>query len=405
MVSERTAILRQEAPRQPSDSGDSADGSVVSSGRSLPCVGPALGSRLRVLMAGPCLSVRGGVSSVERLVMEAMPQDVAITHVPTMVEGSVITKAWVFAYALSRFRRALNYRPDVVHLHFASRASSVRKEHLARLALRKGLKVVMHSHGAEYQMYWKEMGPRARARSLAIFQQVSALIVLGHSWRDFFVSIGVPHERLAIMPNPVRLPAGVAERTSTGPIVCAYLGIISNRKGAFDLVEAVARMPLQSRQRLMLVMAGNGKVVELRQRVHDLQLMASIEVRDWLNPEQRDALLAAAHVFVLPSYHEGLPMALLEAMAHGAAPLSTPVGSIAEIVKHGENGLLVRPGDIDGLAAALVRLVDSASDRSAFGARARCAVQHLSLDAYSRRLCDLYRAVANGNALPGEVNR
>lgn len=405
-MSERRAILRQSALRQPSDSeADSSGGSFVSSARSASCVIPAFGSRLRVLMAGPRLDVRGGVSSVERLVMEAMPQDVAITHVPTVVEGSMITKAWAFTRALSRFSRALKHRPDVVHLHFASRASSVRKEYLARMALSKGLKVVMHSHGAEYQMYWQEMGPRARARSLAVFQRISALIVLGHTWRDFFVSIGVPHERLAVMPNPVRLPAGVAPRATVGPVVCVYLGIISNRKGAFDLVDAVARMPLQSRQRLKLVMAGNGKVAELRRHVHDLELLDSIEVRDWLSTEQRDALLAAAHVFVLPSYHEGLPMALLEAMAHGVAPLSTPVGSIAEIVKHGENGLLVSPGDIHSLAAALVRLVESASERAAFGTRARCAVEHLSLDTYLRRLCELYRAVADGSALPEEANR
>jgi len=98
-------------------------------------------------------------------------------------------------------------------------------------------------------------------------------------------------------------------------------------------------------------------------------------------------------VFVLPSYHEGLPMALLEAMAWGLAPVCTPVGSIAELVQHDANGLLSEPGDLNQLAVNLQRLALDPALRGRLGAAARRRVEPLAVDVYAQKLCALYEAV------------
>ncbi|HLS80578.1 MAG TPA: glycosyltransferase family 4 protein [Steroidobacter sp.] len=359
------------------------------------------GRAIEVLMLGPDLAVRGGVASVERLMLRAAPADLHLMHVPTMVEGGPVRKTCVFVNALCRSVNALRRRPDLVHLHFASRASSVRKEILARIALARGVKVVMHAHGAEYRMYWEEMSPAARSRTLAVLRRVSALIVLGDSWREFFIGIGVPAGCIAVMPNPVRLPVNAPARLSARLVTCVYLGVISNRKGAFDLIDALRLLPTHCRERLRLVVAGNGKGEQLRARVSQHGLAHIVQVHDWLAPEQRDALLASAHVFALPSYNEGLPMALLEAMAFGVAPIVTPVGSIAEVVKDGLNGLLVQPGDPRALATALQRMLEHPDERARMAARARQTVEPLGLETYMQRLTSLYRTVCDGG-LPAE---
>lgn len=357
---------------------------------------------LNVVMAGPGLAVMGGVSAVERLILAELPAHVRTAHVTTMVDGSKARKLWTFAQALSHYRALLARRPDLIHIHFASGASSVRKELLAAIALRRGIKVIMHAHGGWYRTYWERMSPRRRARALATFKQVSALIVLGEGWRDFFVSIGIAPEKIVVMPNPVRLPAAVVKPLDPRRVTCAYLGIISARKGAFDLVEAAALLPPACRDRLRMVIAGNGKVELLRERVQQRGLTSCIEVADWLDVEQRDALLTSADIFALPSYHEGLPMALLEAMAFGAVPVSTPVGSIGEVVRHERNGLLIAPGDIPALAASLQRLIEQPNERASLSARARSTVEPFGVDVYADRLCRVYGAVASGVA-PGEV--
>jgi glycosyltransferase involved in cell wall biosynthesis len=357
---------------------------------------------LRVVMAGPGLDAMGGISAVQRVILTHLPPHVRATHIATMVDGGMPRKLWTFARALLRFRADLSRRPDLIHIHFSTKASSARKELLAAIALKRGIKVVLHAHGGSYRAYWESMSPRRRARALSVLCKVSALIVLGDTWREFFASIGVPEDRIVVIANPVSIPEVVPARLDSGRLTCAYLGLISARKGAFDLVEAVDRLPQACRTRLRVVVAGNGNIGQLRQLVQQRGLTSCIEVVDWLSAGQRDALLASAHIFALPSYFEGLPMALLEAMAFGVVPITTRVGSIGEVVQHEVNGLLIAPGDVVALAASLRRMIEHPEERAALAARARTAVEPHGLDAYMNRLCRTYEAVACGEA-PGNL--
>ena len=348
---------------------------------------------MKLLMLGPALEVRGGISAVERLVLEHLPRSIAATHIATMVEGSKVAKLAAYARAFALAWRRTAGRP-LVHIHFASRASSVRKMSLARLALARGCRVVMHAHGGGYQAYWESLPPRARAAVAQVLASADALIVLGERWRRFYAAVGVPRARIAVLPNPVSLPAAVPPRPRAARARFVYLGLISQGKGVFDLVEAAARLPAPARAALRVVIAGNGDNDALRERVARHRLDEVVEVRGWLGAPERDALLAGAEAFVLPSYREGLPMALLEAMAWGLAPVCTPVGAVPELVEHGSSALVVQPGDVPALASALERLALDAPLRARLGEAARARVQPLALERYMERLCGLYEEVS-----------
>ncbi|HEY0681387.1 MAG TPA: glycosyltransferase family 4 protein [Steroidobacter sp.] len=350
-----------------------------------------------ILMLGPALNVRGGVSGVERILLEALPEEIHATHIATMVDGGKWTKAVTFAQALAKLTLELRHRPDVVHIHFASGASNIRKIILARMAMARGASVIMHAHGAAYQQHWAQMSPMAKAITRDTLARAQRLVVLGERWKTFFVSIGIPKHRIVVLPNPVVLPESVPERPTGGKVRFVFFGLISPRKGPFELVEAVARLSPQCRARAEFVLAGNGDTERLRARVNELKLQDIVEIREWVEPAERDRLLAAAHAYVLPSHAEGLPMSLLEAMAWGLAPISTPVGSIPEHVVDGANGLLVTPGDVAQLAAAIERLVSQDAERTHMGRLARATVEPLCVKEYSNRMCALYRSLANGN--------
>ena len=101
-------------------------------------------------------------------------------------------------------------------------------------------------------------------------------------------------------------------------------------------------------------------------------------------------VLAALDVFAMPSHHEGLPMALLEAMAASRAVVASAVGSIPEVIRHGESGLLVPPKDVPALVSALQRLLTDAALRSLLGTQARQTV----LEQYSaQRTAQSYEAL------------
>lgn len=351
-----------------------------------------------VLMLGPALNVRGGVSGVERLLLNALPDHVHATHIATMVEGGKLTKAVTFAQSVAKLAMQLRRRPDVVHIHFASGASNARKIILARVALARGASVIMHAHGGGYQKHWASMSPAARSLTLNTLQSVQRLVVLGEKWKAFFESIGVPGHRIVVLPNPVVLPSIVPARALNGKVRFVYFGMITRRKGVFDLMEALARLSPECRARVEFVLAGNGDVSQLREHANKLGVQDVVEIRDWVDAAERDRLLAEASAFVLPSHTEGLPMSLLEAMAWGLPPICTPVGSIPEYVVNGANGLLIAPGDVSQLAAAIEKLVAQDEDRVHMGRLARATVEPLCIKQYSDRMCAVYRSVANGTA-------
>jgi glycosyltransferase involved in cell wall biosynthesis len=351
---------------------------------------------LQVLMLGPDLRVRGGVSAVEQSLITHLPAHVRVTHVATMVEGSKWRKLWTFTAAIVRTLHSLRRaRPDVVHIHFASNASSVRKVVLARLAIASGARTVMHAHGGGYPDYWAKLSPGWRAVTLATLRRVDRLIVLGESWRAFFISIGLRPEQIVVLANPVVLPSAVPRRVPRSQVQLVYLGRISADKGAFDLVEAVASLPPSCLERVKLVFAGDGELTRLRGLIEQRGIQHAAQVRDWLNPTERDRLLASSDVFVLPSYAEGLPMALLEAMAWGLPAVCTPVGSIPRQVRDGIEGLLVQPGHVAHLARAIERIVCDDALRARMATAARATVEPLSVDLFVDAVVAMYRSLAS----------
>src|SRR5262245_44480923 len=127
---------------------------------------------MRVLMLGPDLQVRGGVSAVESALLASLPPEIQVTQIATTVEGSKWRKLVVFVAAVVQTIAQLRRRPDVVHIHFASRASSVRKMLLAKLALAQGARVIMHAHGGAYREYLAGLAAPTRVAILKTLTRV-----------------------------------------------------------------------------------------------------------------------------------------------------------------------------------------------------------------------------------------
>jgi glycosyltransferase involved in cell wall biosynthesis len=318
-----------------------------------------------------------------------------------MAEGTKAYKLLKFLQAAIRTFERVERDVDLVHLHFSSGASSVRKTLLARFALSRGLKVVMHAHGGGYRDYLSRVSARTRRVTLDTLRRIDCLIVLGEAWRELFETNGVPPGKVVVVPNPVALPPVVPARPPHPPVRFLYLGLVAAQKGAFDLAQAVGRLAPEVRARVEIVVAGNGETARLRSWVEEHALGRTIEVRDWIDTETRDRLLASAHALVLPSYAEGLPMSVLEGMAWALPPICTPVGSVPEWVCHEVNGLLVTPGDIAQLTSAIQRLATDDDERRLLGERARATVEPLAAGRCAERVAAIYRSLARGGAASG----
>lgn len=350
--------------------------------------------RARVLQFGPSLDVRGGVSSVEQLICEYLPSYVSIRHVPTMDEGSFLGRALVYARAVRVLRSALaSLEPVIVHIHFASRGSSLRKFLLAEMVLNAGRPLVMHAHGARFDSFHRGLPAALRDRIDRTLQRAHVVIALSSQWRKFFVDeCEVTPSRVVVLPNPVRWNAEMPSRAGRPHVQFLSLGRLSERKGSFDLVNAFAALPPELRARARLVLAGDGEVEAVRQLAAPFG--DAVRVHSWIEPAERDRLLAASDVFALPSRAEGLPMALLEAMSAGLPSIVTPVGGIPDAVSPGVEACLVEPGRVGQITAAMTRMLTDENERLAMGRRAHARARNFDVHGYARQLAAIYQRIA-----------
>ena len=131
------------------------------------------------------------------------------------------------------------------------------------------------------------------------------------------------------------------------------VGRFSREKAHLILLDAFAQI-LKSRSKAKLVLAGDGDMrAEIEARIAGLGIADAVTITGWVSSAQVQEEIAKAHVLVQPSFIEGLPVVIMEAMAMRRAVISTYVAGIPELVKPGETGWLVPAGDIDSLAVAM----------------------------------------------------
>ncbi|HET9475103.1 MAG TPA: glycosyltransferase family 4 protein [Steroidobacteraceae bacterium] len=347
-----------------------------------------------VMQFGPSLAVRGGVSSVERLICDHLPQYVTLRHVVTMEDGSIVNGAITFARAVRTLRRALaSLEPVIVHMHFASRGSTLRKMILAEMVLRAGRPLVLHAHGAQFDQFYRHLPSLLRSRLNRTLQRANVVIALSTQWRDFFIEeCELSSSSVTVLPNPVRWNPEMPNRAGRTHVQFLSMGRLSSRKGSYDLVKAFAALPPALRARARLVLAGDGDVEGVRQLAAPLG--DAVRVLSWVDPAERNRLLETSDVFALPSRAEGLPMALLEAMSAGLPAIVTPVGGIPDAVTQGAEGLYVEPGRVEELTAAMARMLVDEPERLAMGRRAHLRARQFDVHVYARRLADLYQRIA-----------
>jgi glycosyltransferase involved in cell wall biosynthesis len=313
-------------------------------------------------------------------------------------------------------RGLLGNRFDVVHIHFSDRGSTLRKLLPCLIAYAARRPVILHSHCAFHREFYASIPSFLRITINAVFRRCTCFISLSKSWDDYFADcLRLPSGHRSVLYNPVKFPQDIPDRSDRPMVTFIFLGSIGSRhgvnssssrsvlkkmiklpgqdKGCFDCLRAMASLPLPIRDKTRLIIAGDGDINGAKNLALELGIEQHVSIRQWLTPPERDEALGRSDAFILPSYHEGLPMSMLEAMAFGLSVIVTPVGGIPEIVSNGREGLLVRAGDIEKIAEAVALLVQDPEKRMLMGIRARNRVELLGIDRYMNSLLCIYQTV------------
>ena len=253
--------------------------------------------------------------------------------------------------------------------------------------------------GGDLDSFQRAGGLRVRtlraARNFAL-RRASRILIPSESLRGLAVAWGIRADRIEVLPNPIARPPRLGERDRLrerhglrGPTV-VFAGRLSVQKAVDVALDALTRLDDVS-----LVIAGDGPDAEkLRSLAVDLGLDGRAR---FLGPQPRETvfeLLRAADAVVLSSKWENFPHVLVEALAVGTPVISSSAGGVTEIVRDGENGLLVPPEDAPALAAAIRRYFDDEELRERLRTAAPGSVARFAPERIYARLVEVLREAA-----------
>lgn len=312
-----------------------------------------------IVMLGTSVSTKGGVSAVINAYARAGLFDRwPVVHIATHADGSRWLKARIALSALIVFVGLLiRGRVAFVHVHAASDASFWRKAGFVLLAFAAHIPAVFHLHGGGFlEFYHRRFGGVRRWLIRFVLDHADTIVVVSDQWREKLYGL-TKNQNLIVIVNPVdAIPVAECNQNPAASGSVLFLGRIEKDKGIYDLVDAMVEVRRQLPAAILRI-GGVGDIEGVKQRSGADGTADWIRFLGWVSDSAKLDALRSAQVYVLPSYVEGLPMGVLEAMAAGLPVVASQVGGIPDLVEDGVHGFLVKTGDIAGLAQALFRLL------------------------------------------------
>ncbi len=330
----------------------------------------------RWLMIGPDFSGKGGIATVAAAYRDAgLFGDGSVVFRATFVEGGKLLK---LRLALSSFlyclRLLLTGKLAGLHVHMATQASFWRKAAFAVLVVVCGKPLVLHLHSGKMPAYYQQqLGRFGQNLFRWLLRKATRVLVLTPEWLEWVQSVE-PACRAQVLFNPVLIPE--LDSTPREPASILFLGRMDENKGVRLLLQAM--VPLLAKYPDLLVrIGGDGDWPAIEAFAQSLGLAGHVQYLGWVVGEDKRRLLACSTLYALPSYKEGLPMGVLEAMACGLPVVATSVGGIPSVRENGQHGLLIEPGSVAQLSAALDRLLADPALRLRMATAARIRVSAL----------------------------
>jgi glycosyltransferase involved in cell wall biosynthesis len=328
-----------------------------------------------ILMVGPGLNVKkgGGISSVVRTYLNSsLTKKYNIIYIHTMVEGTKMKSFFIGIKGLLRIiYLLLTQSVELVHIHTSSGWSFRRKAFVLLLAKIFRKKTILHLHSGGFEIFYNEENRTLGKKIIRkVFNSASCIITLSSSWKKFVREITL-NKSIRILNNPVdfyriyRQIGDINETKKPGNLIF-FMGEIKPGKGVYDIVKAFPSVAAQI-PKVKAIFAGVGEINNLNNLCEKLEVDMIVETVGWVNESRKIEFFRTAKIFVLPSYYEGVPITLLEAMSAGLPIVTTPVGGIPDVFEDGINGYLIEPGDIDALSNTIVRLLKDEKLREIIG--------------------------------------
>ena len=345
---------------------------------------------VKVLMFGSTFSTKGGMVSVVKNYFSYNDwNEYKITYIPTHFDGyrPLMMSLFVIRY-IQTIILVMFGGYKIAHLHTAERGSFWRKAILVNTLRLFKIKTIMHHHGAEFEDFFSKCSNVKKSLISKTLELVDVNIVLSKRLVNM-IKAKSPRANVEVLYNAVTTYDRNLYNMESSNIL--FLGRLGKRKGIYDLIECIQRIDNKIDKRNKFYFCGDGDIEEVKNKIKEMNLNHRIAYVGWIDGESKMEFLKNTMINVLPSYNEGLPMTILETMAYGIPNISTCIASIPEVLKDGENGFLINPGDIDSLSMKLMDLINNEYLRKNFSNESYELIKgRFSLDKHIAKLKKIY---------------
>jgi len=310
--------------------------------------------QIKVILVGPAPHHKGGIATLIRNMLKSKNESFQFTIHVARPEGNILAKSFLVPiYTLYFVCRALIIKYDVVHIHTSENWGFYRHIPIIIVSKLLGIKVIIHSNACEFDSFFERQNKIQKRIIKATLNNADLIIAVSPEWAEVFRAIS--NTKVITIYNFIDIPDRNYYDMDSNYITTT--GQIGKRKGYYDIIKVIPSI-VSENKKIRFKFCGNGEGDKICEEINKLVISDCVDVSGWLPNSEIIELLKKTMVFVLPSYNEGMPLAILEAMSYGVPIISTNVGGIPTLVEHGVNGLIISPGDIKHLEDSLRLLIN-----------------------------------------------
>lgn len=355
-----------------------------------------MSNKKKVCMVVQDPMVKGGIAAVVNGYRGSeLEKDFKITYVESYKDGGKLTKLFKSVCGYIHFMKVLLInKPDLVHIHSSFGPSFYRKLPFIYLANWTKKPIINHIHGAEFDSFYVNASDKKKKLIKRIYNKCSILIALSDEWKERLKLI-VPERNINVIENYSIIHDDAfeckIERDSHKQVL--FLGEIGKRKGCYDIPSVVEKV-VSAVPEVKFILGGSGDIEQIKTILREKGVEQNVLFPGWVRGSDKDRLLRESDIFFLPSYNEGMPMSILDAMGYGLPVVSTNVGAIQKIVQNGKNGYTCVPGDTEGFANSIIEMLNTKNKLRAFSIGSYEIVsQKYSLETHLKLIEELYTKI------------
>jgi glycosyltransferase involved in cell wall biosynthesis len=300
---------------------------------------------MNIIVTGPSLDTKYNISGIASVVNNIL-DETNLNYFHLVVGKTDQQKrniVWLydqFVLPIKLIWRLFTSKTEIVHINAPFEKLAVFRDFiLLKISKLMGVKVLLHIHGGHYLNNLPKKGLFFKFLKYYV-KSSDYIIVLSKMEKDLLVlKFKINKENITPLENCVRIPERFYKKKNK-KVEIIFLGRIENDKGIFDIVKALSQL-IKIRSDFIFKLYGTGSIEEEVIRELTNILGSNFQFMGIVSGKEKDKAFQKADIFLLPSYYEGLPLSLLEAMSFGVVPIVTDVGSIGTVVKNKFNGYIV----------------------------------------------------------------